>query len=610
MTTATLTMEPMTESQLASLYAETLLYQCLVQADEPLKPSEIAKAVGRADVDMRLARVVLVTSAHFTPLDRRWTLWNRYLDTTNTFDHNLKRTLNTFGQPLRISEAAHELAAVYNRPTETFEEMLPRFTEPEGSYFAPAKGYIAPRGWLLNLDLPYSYSGEVEVLYENFIDDEEVYPYFDAADKAELSTEDPDSITRFLAAVNVPVGAKALQFLAWRRNPEGFSPEAFYHTLFMKSGAIALLDGTWISPALADTLAAHFPALAEQEVSDAEAEVQEVAQPLTIGEAEVNQLVEAIQDSEETVYASTLLEDVFDVTPDYSTYQEDLKTLISTLAQDDRVVWLGAERFRPQGTLPAYIYSVPALLEIPDARYLDAEGNEADFLLELEGYDGGLERDVLAPLAQDVLDEEPTGEADSNPPSNARTIIKYHHKQIGTLPLCQFPSGFFPTAPSILEVEFILQGGQKFPVWVNNETRLIYGLYDWFQSIPIDSGAVFTIERQAPDKYVLSYNDESEPNMFISRNRVNELIALGQRAEDEQLPTFDIVREIMEHSRKGLEFLTLHTEVNVVRRTNRQLLASLLSSYHCFFQRGGAWVYDSKKLSQGFNKSKRKYLLR
>lgn len=610
MTTSTLTTEPTTDKRLASLYAETLLYRCLIQANDPLKASEIAKMIGRSDFDMRLTRVILATSPHFTPLDRKWTLWNRYLDVTHTFDHNLKRTLNTYGQPISISDLASELSAVYHRPAETFEETLPRYTAEGGAYFAPAAGHIAPREWLLNLEPPYSYSGEDEVLYENFIEDDEVCPYYETAEATGLSADNPDSIVAFLNVAGKPFGAKALQFLAWRRNPASFSPEAFYAALCDKSGATPLLGGLWASPEFVEKLTAYFPELSEQEINDAEAEAQEAAQPLVIGEAEREQLIARIQESEETLYASKLLEDVFEVTPDYSTYNGDLQTLINVLSEDERVAWLGAERFRPQGTLPAYIFSVPALLEIPETRYLDIEGNEVDILLEPEGYDAGLDKDTLLPLAQDVLDEEEVGEPDSNPPANARTVIKYHHKQIGTLPLCQFPSGFFPAAPAILEVEFALQGGQKFPVWINNETRLIYGLYDWFQVIPIDSGAVFTIERQAPDKYAVSYNDESEPNMFISRNRVNELLALGQRAEDEQLPTFDIVREIMEHSRKGLEFVTLLTEVNIVRRASRRLLASILSSYHCFFQRGGAWVYDSKKLSQGFNKSKRKYLAR
>ncbi|HXG23762.1 MAG TPA: hypothetical protein VNJ09_04335, partial [Chthonomonadales bacterium] len=116
------------------------------------------------------------------------------------------------------------------------------------------------------------------------------------------------------------------------------------------------------------------------------------------------------------------------------------------------------------------------------------------------------------------------------------------------------------------------------------------------------------IERETPDRYIITYGEETEPSMFISRNRVNELLELGNRADAEQLPTFDIVREITEHYRKGIEYLTLLTEVNIARRTRRRMVASILSAYHCFFQRGGSWVFDAKKLSQGFDKSKRKYL--
>lgn len=611
MATNTLTpSEPQTERDIANLYAETLVYKALIEAEEPLKASEIVRAVGRSDFDLRLARVVLITSSYFTALDRKWTLWSRYLDTSNTFDHILRRTLNTYGRAMDTEHLARELETVYNRPRYVYEEMLERLAEQDTAYFLVDGSAIAPTSWLLNTEPTLPYSGEDEVLFENFLNDEECLPHVSLAEKVGLNQASAESMVQFLDAVGTPVRPKALQFLAWKRDPDAFDARAFFTTLSQAEDIVTLVDGTVISDTLASKLAAHFPAIAEQEVSDsADTEAQE-AQPLVIGESELEQLVSAIQDKEGTTHAHALLEDIFEVTSDYVTYASDLETLIAALSEDERVVWLGGDRFRPQGTLPAYIFSVPALFEFPDTPYTDVEGNLIDLMLEVEGFDGGLERDIMNPLAQDVLDEEEVSAIDTNPPTNARTIIKYHHKQIGTLPLCQFPSAFFPTEPNILEAEFILPSGQHVNVWINNETRLLYGLYDWFQAIPIDSGAVFSLERQASDRYVVNFNDESEPSMFVSRNRTNELLALSQRAEDESISTFDIVREIMEHSRKGLEFLTLLTEVNIVRRTSRHLLASLLSEYHCFFQRGGAWVYDPKKLSQGFNKSKRKYLLR
>ena len=597
----TRTQEPLTEEQQAAQFAASLIYRALIEAGEPIKASDVARAVGRPDVDLKLARVVLSTHPQITAVDRRWTLWTRYLDTRHSVDANLRRIFNTFGQPIRLTDLARELSAVYGRPAEIYEEMLAQLSARNDRYVRLSDDYLAPAEWLLDTS---EYEAEDEVLYENFLNDEDVFPYEKAAGNAR-------SLAELLDAVGKPVKVKALQFFAWRKDRTNFDPIAFLDELFHQSGAFALADGTWIGPKLAAQLATHFPVLAAQEVSDnAEAEAQEAAQPLAIGDKEREMLVATVLDSDRTVFASRLLEEVFDVTPEYRTYEEDLQTVIRTLSSDERIVWVGGERFRPQGTLPGYVFTVPGLLEIPNYQFTDVEGNPVDQLLEDDGFDGGLEKEIMSPLAQDVLDEEPVPLPDSNPPSTARAVVKYHHKQIGTLPLCLFPSGFFPPEPTILETEFLLPGGHRVPVWVNNETRLLYGLLDWFQAIPIDSGATFTLERQAPDRYAINYNDESEPSMFISRNRINELLALQTRAEDEGLATFDIIREIMEHYRKGIEFLTLLTEVNVVRRVTRRLVASILSEYHCFFQRGGAWVYDAKKLSQGFDKSKRKYLVK
>lgn len=598
--------DPPTPEQLAARYAGDLIYKALLQTGEPMKAGDVARAVGRPDVDARLARVALTTNPHVTAVDRKWTLWTRYLDAHNTLDFNTHRILNTFGQPIPLEQLGNELHNVYGRPAEIYQEMLELLASDSPRWFRVGADAIAPADWLLITDQ----TREDEVLFDNFLDDEDVFPYMEAAEKVGLNAEDPATVAALLDEVGRPLKNKAIQFLAWRTAPETFDARAFYNAVYLQSGAAPLSDGTWVGPKQIAAFEAHFPVLAEQEVSDtAETDAQEAAQPLVLGDAEREQLVEAVLDSEDSVRASRLLEDLFEVTPDYRTYAEDLVAVTDALKADDRVLWVGGDRYRPQGTLPAYVFTVPALLDIPEYNFLDVEGIPVDQLLE-DGFEGGLDREMLNPLVQDVLDEEPVPSPDPNPPSNARAVIKYHHKQIGTLPLCQFPSGFFPAEPTILETEFVLPGGQKVRVWVNNETRLLYGLLDWFQSIPIDSGATFTLERQASDRYLINYNDESEPSMFISRNRINELLALQERAETESLATFDIMREIMEHYRKGIEYLTLHTEINIVRRVTRRLTASLLSEYHCYFQRGGAWVYDAKKLSQGFDKSKRKYLVK
>ena len=596
------TTETLTDEQLASRFANDLASKALIELGDAAKASEVAKAVGRDDFEMQLARVALATNPNVTSTDRKWTLWSRFMDARSAFDTNVLRLLQTYGKPLRVSELAKELSFIYHRPAEVFESMLTRLCA-DGKRFVQLKsGALIPTAWFLKVED----EADEEVLFDNFLGDEEVYPYYDLADRVALSA-DPLTISAFLNEVGKPVKNLALQFLAWRRNKEEFSAYKFYSSAYTLSGAFPLSGGYWLGETLIERIVPHFAEIAKQEVVEAQ-EAEAAAQPLTIGDEDRERLIVAVLESDTTVFADKLLSQIFDITQDERTYEEDLTSVKEALKSDARVLWVGGNRFRPEGTIPAYVFRVPGLLEIPHYEFFNEDGDSIDLMLEDDGLDGGLDKEIRHPFAQDVLDEEAIPAPDSNPPSNVRAVIKYHHKMIGTLPLCQVPAGFFPVEPNILEGEFSLPGGQKAQIWINNETRLAYGLIDWFGSIPVDSGATFTLERISPDRYQVNYNDETEPSMFISRNRINELQELQERAETDRLPTFEILREIMEHYRKGIEFLTLHTEVNIVRRVNRRLIASLLSEYHCFFQRGGAWVYDAKKLTQGFDKSKRKYL--
>ncbi len=592
------------DEALAIHYAADLLYRAVLEAGEPAKASEIARLAQHDSVDLRLARVILATHPdRFTSTERKWTLWTRFMETGRPMERNVVEILTTYGRPMPIAWLAREMSALYGRPLHVYEAMLPRLLFNTDIYFSPEIDTYGLTQWLLAVQG----ENEGEVMFDNYLKTQHIAKY-----EPSMGSLDPynlDTVIAFLDAQEEPVPSKVLQFAAWRASDRKLDPAAFFTGLLRDGRAFYLSGDLWIGPRAEARLTAFFPAIAEREVDEhGDNKALEIAQPLIIADSEREQLIQTILQSETTHHAARLLEDVFEVSPGESTYEGDLETVLNVLRNDERVVWVGADRFLPQGAIPEYVFTVPEILHIPATRYLDAEGNEVDFLIEDDGFDGGLQRDVLSPMAQDVLDEESAYTPDSNPPATARCVLKFHHKEIGTFPLCQLPPGFFPIDTTILQAEIVLPTGQKAEIWVNNEIRLAYGLLDWYQSLPVDSGAVFYLERQAPDRYMLTYGEETEPSMFISRNRVNELLELGQRADAEELPTFEIQREIMEHYRKGIEFQTLLTEINISRRVTRRLVASLLSAYHCFFQRGGAWVFDAKKLSQGFDKSKRKYL--
>ena len=598
--------EQRTDEALAMQYLTDLLYGALLKAGEPVKASEAARLVGRSDIDLRLARVVLVTgSSKFTATDRKWTLWSRFADPSRTLVRSIEEALQAYGLPMQARSLAREMAQVFRRPVEVYEETLPRLLADGSRFFRCGVDAHGLRRWLLETQG----ANEDDILFDNYLTETDIAMV--AGLTGPVDAHDVDAVVAALDKAAEPVSSKVLQFLAYRAAPVRFHAETFFTGLYADGRAVYLSDGTWIGPALAARSATSFHAIAEREVEEgSDLRAADASQPLVVTDEEREQLVGYVQRNESTSHAGRMIEDIFEISPSDPTYVADLQSITDVLKADDRVMWVGTDRFLPDGAAPPYIHSVPEILSFPEMHFLDAEGNEVDLLLADEGFDGGLDRAIASPLAQDVGDEEPVGEIDPIPPTTARCVLKYHHKEVGTYPQAQLPPGFFPAEPRIVQVEITVPNGHRYQVWVNNETRMLYGLLDWYLTLPIDSGAVFYLERAAPDRFLLTSSEETEPAMFISRNRINELLELGQRAETDEIPTFDIVREILEHYRKGIDYITILTETGIARRTMRRMVASLLSEYHCFFQRGGTWVYDARKLSQGFDKSKRKYLKR
>lgn len=590
-------------AQLALRYAGDLLFDALLRAGRPMKVSEAARTVGRPDFDVPLARVVLSHSPdRFLSQERRWALTTRAVDPHHPVERTLEEVLEASGRPQPEGALAAEVARAYGRVVEVYAEAVKRLLT-RSERFARIWGHgYARRCWLLDA----SSSDPDDVLFDNFLEASDVAP-FEAASSI-LRPGDAESVLRFLDAVGAPVPSKVLQFLLWRLKPRGYAPEAQMAAL-LDAGAVLLSGQQWLGPAGAAQLVAQWPEIAKWELPLGAGERAGESQPLTISETELDQLVSYVNQHERMSRGAAMLEDVFEVSPGDETYEGDLKTLVEHLRQDPRVLWVGSDRFLPVGSIPEYVFSVPENLFFNDTVYYDSEGNPVDTLLEDEGLTGTLRQDILSPLAQDVLDEEPLPEQLPEPPVTVRCVLKFHHKEIGTFPLCQLPPGYFPTEPTICQVDVELPSGQVVQVWVNNETRLLYGLLDWYNTVPIDTGAVFYLERKSWDRYALTWGEETEPAMFVSRNRVSDLLELRVRAESEELPTFEILRTILEHYRKGIEFITALTEVCIVRRVRRRMVASLLSAYHCFYMRNNVWVFDARRLTQGFDKSRRKYLM-
>jgi hypothetical protein len=603
----------------------TLLHRALVRLGEPARVGEIAREVGDETVTPALARSQMEAAAQrFVAVDRRWDIRNRYLDKQRPLEHILVELIADYGAPIPTDEVAGELAQITGRVREAFTEVAPRLLR--GTPFFPIAGGLAYglRSWLLDL----TSEREADLLFYNYLTAEKLAPFQSAAKGLDWEDNPTGAALAILSAANdQPVDNRVVQYFAWKALGEGFDGAALYDAVATDRETFLALPGhRWLLRDALEPLRAVWRAQAAQAAETATEEpaveavaAEVVAKPLEVTEEDAEEIASYFEGREETVSVGDLLTHVFEIRPGSRTFDADAVTLTAYLrAHPDQSLWVGTDRFRAPDTLPLYIGQLPESLTFPTLpRFETADGEILDQMLADAGFEGGLQDEILDPVAQDVNDQEPadatrwpegaTGEA-----ARLRLVLKAHHKEIGTFPLAQVPPGFFPQEPNIVELTVRDAAGGGYPVYVDYDVQLVYGLFDLYAEIAAESGAVVYLEKtDNPAEYKFMDENESDPGVFVSPARMEELLEFRTEVESgTPISTYDIVRRILDHYRKGCSFLTLLTEVNLVRRTPRRLLASILSGYAAFHPRANRWTFDAKKEPEGFDKSKTGYILK
>jgi hypothetical protein len=336
----------------------------------------------------------------------------------------------------------------------------------------------------------------------------------------------------------------------------------------------------------------------------------EDAAPIEIKPEDAAKIAKKIAASAQSVTALKILEENYEITPGTKTFPDDMANLMAALKDQPEIAWVGGDRFRKAGSSPDYINEVPEPFTLLRSDAVDEEGDSVDIELNDEGLSTSLRKLLSHPLATDVLDEDIVP-APKTMPEGLRLVLKSIHRELGTFPMCQIPTDWIGAQPEVQELILIDGTGRELQVWANLKNRLMYGFFDWWFEQPIESGAVFSLMKTPkPNVFEFSWFDQPDPVVYISTQRMEELRRIGERAPE--MSTLDILIEVMSHWPKGADYLTILAEVNVVRRSSRRLIASLLSSYQCFYQRSGSpvWHFDAKKVELGFDKTKKKFVIK
>lgn len=594
--------------QSARLYADRLILEQLTEMYEVMKPSEISDRLKGTGLGLPAVRSLLASNPDmFAYQERRWVPAARVAGAGKPFHEALRLVVERFDAPMPIELAVQELSRTRGRSADWVEEAIRRSAVDSEYLFLTKSGHLVPATIVFK-------AGDESVeraLHVNGITESDVATVEGSLTRFNWLQEDAIMLALERTA---PVSLKALGAAAWKKlspedpqQPRLYDWRAFNAELLSIPGFIYAPSGRVYSESEAGKwlkLAAVVAPKIKPTI-----EIEDVA-PLELKAADVKTLIKEIRASEESVTVSQLLEEHYEITPAVKTFPDDLANMMAALQSRDEVWWVGGDRFRKPDSEPDFVRSLPKPFKFDASENKDAEGELVDVEMTDEGLSTSLRKLLSHPLAMDVKDEDVLPEPKQFPES-LRLVLKSIHRELGTFPMCQFPTGFFEAKPQIQELIFIDKEGRELQVWMNHRHRLLFNLIDWWLDQPVESGAVFKLTKtDRPNVFEFEWLEQTDPVVYISSQRMEELRGIAGRSEG--MSTFDILREVMTHWPKGADFLTVLWEVNVVRRTSRRLLASLLSGYTCFYQRSGSpvWHYDHKKVEQGFDKTKRKFVVK
>lgn len=594
------------EEMYARSYADRLILEKLTEMESAMKLSELAEKLSDAGLGLAAVRSLLASNPQrFAYHERRWIPAARLEAEGRPVTEAVRLLVDRFGGPMPFSLVLEEMSRSLHRDIEEIEEKIRRLVGTNRLFVVTNNDAVALSNWGFLAD-----GEDLERAFALYGVNQADY---DAASK-KLTDIDwlADGAIEKALSLAAPVSAKALAAVAWSQlNPQDpkatlmFDGREFLAELLSIPGYVYGADGVvypesetkkWLSAAVkvADKLA---PTV---DVED--------AAPIDVKPTDVARMVDKIVKSEDSVTAIKLLEEFYEITPGNKTFPDDLDNLMVALKDQKEVWWVGGDRFRKRGNAPDYIEEVPEPFKYIQTEFKDEDGDPVDVELTDEGLSSTLRKLLVHPLAMDVLDED-IAPALKSQPEQLRLVLKSIHRELGTFPMAQIPTGWIDDQPEIQEFILVDSDARSIQVWINHKARLMYGFVDWWYEQSVESGAVFTLTKtHKPNVLEFAWDDQTDPVVYISSQRMEELRDIAARADE--MSTLEILIEVMAHWPKGADFLTVLAEVNVVRRSTRRLVASLLSSYQCFYQRSGSpvWHFDAKKVELGFDKAKKKFI--
>lgn len=433
------------------------------------------------------------------------------------------------------------------------------------------------------------------------------------------------SAWKILNRFDRPISQKMLGFLMWREAPASFDVQKLAQMLSDRTVFYSLTGGRvttqnqlpavrgrvlrWLGSSASGAVQVDMAMLLRQRLAP-----EEIIAPQA---GEIEDLAQVARLTKAPISLLNALVDTLEIEPDDSQFIPTLQGLNDALRRDSAWLPAGLGRFLLREIVPAEVGQTPAALRPIQLSIRDTETHE---LLDIEMSDDGLEGDcaefIHDPQWEDVSEEvevKMSRKLGEDATTSTRYIVLYPHWRGGTIKLRRQDEDFFEASSSLSRLQIAArdeEGSEQIGAWTSRESGLIYGLGDWYKSRTPQSGGVleftkdvggsFSLQLGAPDKL-----------MHIDAARLAELEELQERAG--YLSLLDLLQTVAGAHDGGAELPTLWAEINVVRRTSKRLMCSVLSGFQSFSfkQRGPkqiVWRFEAARMDGGFKKNKRKFV--
>jgi len=575
------------DSDLALAYLADCLYEALLLQPGAARPADLVRSLpADARLSVGLIRQCMAQDYRFAEVEQRFELAGREELRRRPLGGVLAGILERYGKPMPEPVLVSALARTRGGTPSYFRGLLERYVQGRDDVMF-IDDYVVSNAWLLRMEG----NDDQELLFYNGLQgNEELQDMWEACQRRELRKHDLGATAaNIIDSFEQPIGALELAFLVYQHHPQIFDPVEFMQQVVDREGLVCISGPRWILDKHLSRLQTELSKLSEEAASEEDAlpkvDLEELlARELPpdsryyLEEDDLQNILAVVGAARAPIGIDELLAGLLELKPDDKNYVPAAHSVQGLLDDDGSLLTLSPGRYLPQAAVPEWVHQIPEDLQPVTSEY------PQDILLDIEGLPEDLAARVRDPLYEDVLcgvEIEPA-EGDMSEDSTLYPLA-YHHHLVGSMALRTIDRGLFDLESPVALLSFSYRDTDTVSVWLNRDLGLLQGLSAWYRKYLPPAGALFAIAHgEEPGEYILQYEGEKDADTYIEPERLAELEKKQERAQRRPTSAFELLVEVMSDHPGGISFDALWAEMNVVRRTTRHQIASLLGYYKCF----------------------------